>query len=176
MLIQSKLLIGVTGWQTFSIILLCVLGTGKSNFLSWSWGPQDDLKFLNFCIDTWSKYIGFVVWLVVDTTVNTGAEMVIYPWITNEVMDLRHKDLPCSFREMVVTSTGYEFYSCVRGVIMIYFSFTQIDFLVMKILLDTLCQFIVSWKILKAKTLHDKNTVDEETPLLPESSGGRTRH
>ena len=170
MLIQSKLLIGLLTWQTFSIVLLCIVGTGDNNFLRWSWGPSDDLKFLTFCINSWYKYFGFLVWLVMDTIINTGSEMVIYPWITTEIMDLRKTTYPGNFKEMVSTSTGYEFYSCVRGLIMIYFSFTQIDFLIIKVVLDTLCQFFVSWKILKSKTLHEQN--NEETPLLlPRSRG-----
>lgn len=151
MLVQSKWLLGLGGWQTLSICLLLSFGNLDNGLLSFSWGPQPKLKFLNFSIDTWTKYSGFLIWLILDTVINTAGELIIYPWITNEVMDKKTITLSGTYRETLLTSTGYEFYSSVRGIFIIYFSFTQIDFLFIKVVLDTLCQYYVSQTTLKKK-------------------------
>jgi len=151
MLVQTKCLLGVSGWQLLSIGLLIQMGNFNNGMLSFSWGPQPELKFLNFTIDTWNKYIGFMCWIIVDTVINTGTELLIYPWITNEVMDKKTIFLTGGYKETLAVSTGYEFYSSIRGVFMIYFSFTQIDFLFVKIVLDTMCQFAISRTTLKKK-------------------------
>lgn len=151
MIVQTKCLLGVSGWQLMSLVVLCNMGNLDNGYLSFSWGPQPNLKFLNLAIDNWNNYIGFMCWIVMDTIINTGGELLIYPWITNEVMDKKTIFLTGSYKETLAVSTGYEFYSGIRGVFMIYFSFTQIDFLFVKIVLDTLCQFIISRTTLKKK-------------------------
>jgi hypothetical protein len=152
MLSQTKWLLCLGGWQILSIFFLVIEGNFHSNtLLSFSLGPNDNLKFLNFTIDTWGKYICFVCWLIIDTIINTTGGLIIYPWITNEVMDKKTIKLSGGFRETIMISTGYEFYSSLRGIFIIYFSFTQIDFLFIKVVLDTLCQFAISRTTIKKK-------------------------
>ena len=148
---ERKLVAVLLAWQVISLIVLLSTGSETSQFLRIGFGPDASLSFLNFQINSWSRWGIFMAFCWIDTIINTAGNRILYPWITNTVMDEFNLNLPYSKQECFWITNLYYFYSSIRGIILILLVFTQIDFMIGKIIADSVVQMIISHYYLEAK-------------------------
>jgi hypothetical protein len=51
-------------------------------------GPNPDLYILGFCVDSFPKYTGIVMFCLVNSGIRTLNNVILHSWITNQVRDI----------------------------------------------------------------------------------------
>ena len=160
-------------WQAASILALYFLGNGQSEYLKFHFGPSEDLTFLNYVINTWARWGIFISYMCIDTFINTFGDRIMFPWITNVIMNESNTELPHRKRECFIVTNGYYAYSSIRGILLILIAMTQLDFLLIKILTDFMAQLYITDVYIKDKEYYPpsdysaiSNSTDPTIPLV----------
>ena len=110
--------------------------------------------FFSRPIDTWPRWCGIVVYVVVQQLVSTYSLETISPWMMNQLQNRRVRTLrEGEATSLVIVSTWY-LYMWLSRVVSIQILLLQIDFLLLVLVVDLLTTFVVT----KVYYLSDKRT------------------
>lgn len=117
-------------WGCFVMLMFACTGVLKSNFVRF--GPSEHVKFLDYTIDTWSKWMFVNVFNVIDSGMWELAHEAIHPWEMNTVLDPKCKSLPYSKLTCILVLESYYMHKVIIGPFSFWMSLTQIDFVFIK--------------------------------------------
>ncbi len=127
-------------------------GTGDNALIRFGWGPSPDLRFLGIVIDTWTKWTLLSSFVCIDMGVNVWASEIIGPWIGNTIYDHKEPRLEYTHATSMAITNLFFLYSSLRQIMTVYIAFTQIDILLLRILVDVVVTLFTSWAYIMPKT------------------------
>jgi hypothetical protein len=136
----------------WSIIVLTIFAcTGVLNSAFVRFGPAPHLKFLDYRVDTWSKWLCVATFSVVDSAIWQFAFEAIHPWEINTILDPKCKTLPYSKTICLMILESYYLHGVVLGPFMFWISLTQLDFVLLKGLATMLMRTYSHYQYIKDK-------------------------
>lgn len=142
----------VTLWSLVVVALGVALGFFASPFFRF--GPSETAVFFSRPIDTWPRWCGIVVYVLVQQLVSTYSLETISPWMMNQLQNRRVRTL----REREATSltivSVWYLYMWLSRVVSIQILLLQIDFLLLVLVVDLTTTFVVT----KCYYLNDKRS------------------
>jgi hypothetical protein len=117
-------------WGIFVLMTFAYTGVLNSTFVRF--GPSSQLKFLDYKIDTWSKWFCVVAFSSADSAIWQFAFEAIHPWEINTILDPKCKTLPYSKTTCLLILESYYLHGVVLGPFSFWISLTQLDFVLVK--------------------------------------------
>lgn len=139
-------------WLTLLVACFTAAGgLGDNTLIRFNYGPSPDLRFLGIVIDTWAKWEALGIFMAVDMGINVWANEIIGPWIGNTIYDHKEPRLEYSHATSMAITNLYFVYSSLRGIMTVYVAFTQIDIVLIRILVDVVVTLFTSWAYIMPK-------------------------
>jgi hypothetical protein len=138
-------------------------------------GPSDTLTYLGMRIDTMSRYLFVVGFVVISTAINDFASDAISPWIQNTVMDHKSRTIPYTkFTIMFITQT-WSLYCGTMSVASIALVFAQFDLIMIRLIVDLFVNQYTIRRFLANKThdpyrYHSEFLNEDETDILTDNT------
>ena len=142
----------ILSWMIGISIVMAVMVPKQSDDINtfYRWGPQADLVIMGIYVNTMPKYVGMIFYSVLNILIRNTNHNVIIPWITHNIQDNSTEAnanklnlfLPHVY-EISIVSTLYSWFD---WVIYINMLLSQIDIVVIELLMDLICNaFITTW-------------------------------
>jgi len=130
--------------KQFSYVLLVWIFFVLSGFVIYSlndtgfvkWGPNKSLFFLDIMIDTWQKWAGLIVFIMITQTLKVLADEIISPFIINTIMDHKEKEMVFSYSVSQFICQVYYIFSGIAKVIHVSIAMSQVDCILVVLLTD----------------------------------------
>jgi len=146
-------------WGGFVLCMFWYCGIFHSDFVHL--GPSHRVKFLNFPIDTWSKWWMVAIFCMIDSAMWELAQKAIHPWEMNTVLDPKTEFLPYSKTTCLLVLESYYLHGVIIGPFEIWMSLTQFDFALIKGGSRMLMRLYSHYQYIKHKsTGHMKQVID----------------
>lgn len=154
-------------WTIAAFILVASFGFENSKFFRF--GPGDTVHFFGNPVDTYAKYCGIIFYVTVQQLVQTYGLNTITPWLLNEVQNLNVNRLEQSDSIVLTVTTAWYCYLWFSRIISIQILLSQIDFLLLILVVELLMTGITT----KMYFLEKKK--QERIALLDEKQGTKGR-
>jgi len=127
---------------------------GFINSTFFRFGPSAEIYFFKMPIDTWFKWSGLAVYVILNQIFTTYGLQTISPWMIHSVENraVRAINMP-DWQALSVIEIWY-MYMWVGRVISIQILLIQIDFLLMILVVDLIITFIINKKYLNDKQIY----------------------
>ncbi len=136
-------------WGCFVLSIFAYTGVLSSAFVRF--GPSSSLKFLDYKIDTWSKWLCVATFSATDSAIWQFAFEAIHPWEINTILDPKSKTLPYSKPVCLVILESYYLHGVILGPFSFWISLTQLDFVLLKGLSTMLTRTYSHYQYMKDK-------------------------
>lgn len=132
----------VTLWSIAVVILVSAFGLSNNKFFRF--GPGESVHFFGNPVDDWLKYSGIVFYVAVQQLVQTYGLNTITPWLLTQVQNRRVKTLEESNGVVMAITIMWYFYLWTSRIISIQILLSQIDFLLLILLVDEIMTIIAT--------------------------------
>lgn len=140
-------------WIVICVVVLVVdRGVYNNQYLTWNFGPSDDLKIMGVNIDSWTRWIMVIVFVAIDAIISVWVAEVVYTWLNNNVY--RH-EVPTQFGDRWATMIAVSLliYTGFHAVILLFIMLSQVDILLISILIGAIATTVIVRGYLNAKHL-----------------------
>ena len=141
----------VTVWLIATCIIFSSLGAFHMQFMTL--GPSAHTVFMGMVIDDWYKWCALSTFSFLNTGVNEFLDSALSPWFLNTVQDHKTKFLPYSKLTCLVITQVFTVYSHIMSVFWIFLFFSQLDFLLIRLLADLIVTHYVTYRFMENKTV-----------------------
>jgi hypothetical protein len=117
-------------WGCFVLSIFAYTGVLSSAFVRF--GPSPSLKFLDYKIDSWLKWLCVATFSATDSAIWQFAFEAIHPWEINTILDPKSKTLPYSMPVCLLILETYYLHGVILGPFSFWISLTQLDFVLLK--------------------------------------------
>jgi hypothetical protein len=124
----------ISVWFVICLIGFTSLGIFGSEYMRV--GPSDTLTYMGMRIQTMSRYLTVVGFVVISTAINDFASDAISPWIQNTVMDHKTRTIPYSKFTIVFITQTWSLYCGTMSVASIALVFAQFDLIMIRLVVD----------------------------------------
>jgi hypothetical protein len=130
-----------------------VMFFSKNNFV---WGPNDSLEIMGFHIDTWSKYMVVICYVIVNTIVRSVDKNVLQPYLLLHVQNdsyeaMISKPLLNKFHMYQLTFVN-AVYTWFDWYLYMQILLTQWDFVLIECIADTSISIFITYNYLSENT------------------------
>ena len=139
-------------WMILVITLFKELGLLEAHFVSF--GPSSHTTFMGVVLDSWYKWGLVAGFTFANTVVNDFMSDAISPWILNTITDHKTRYIPYRKSVCLLISQSWSIYCNVMGVLSLFLSMTQIDFVLIRMGADLFVNCYTNLKFMANKT-HD---------------------
>lgn len=140
-------------WMCIVMVILYEIGILHSKFMTL--GPSENTIFMGIAINTWYRYNLVVLFCFVNTCINDFMSDAISPWIINTITDHKNMYIPYSKFTCICVSQTWSMYCNVMGILNMFLAFTQVDFMIVRIVADLSMSMYTNVKFLRHK-VHDQ--------------------
>lgn len=140
-------------WLCTVVTVLFEIGVLNSHFFHF--GPSDETIFMGTPINTWYRYSLVAAFTFLNTAVNDFFSDALSPWFLNVVMDFKTKYIPYSKPVCILLIQTYSVYCNLVGVLTIFLSLSQIDFVLIRCLADVGMSIYTNLRFLRNKVHND---------------------
>lgn len=139
----------ISVWMAVVSGLMVVSGFIDSSFFHF--GPSTEIYFFKIAIDSWFKWSVLMCYVICNQIFTTYGLQTISPWMINTVenRETPHVGMP-KWQALGVIEIWYV-YMWLGRVISIQILLTQIDFLLMILIIDLIATFIINKRYLDEK-------------------------
>jgi hypothetical protein len=142
----------ISVWFVICLIGFTWLGIFGSEYMRV--GPSETLTYMGMKIQTMSRYMTVVGFVVISTAINDFASDAISPWIQNTVMDHKSRTIPYSKFTVVSITQIWSFYCGTMSVASIALVFAQFDLIMIRLVVDLIVNQYTIRRFLSNKS-HD---------------------
>jgi hypothetical protein len=150
-------------WMIIACSVFYQLGAFHMHFMTF--GPSSKTIFMGMTIDTWNKWYFLAAFSFVNTATNEFLGSALLPWFQNTIQDHKSKYIPYSQRTCMSIVVLYDIYAHVMSIFGIYLLFSQIDFLIIRLLADILVTVITTNWFLQYKSVDEERYLAEACHL-----------
>lgn len=136
-------------WMLVTCTIFSFLGAFHSQFMTF--GPSEGTLFMAMKINTWPKWYALATFSMLNTSINEFIASSLVPWFTNTIQDQKTKYLDYSKATCVYVSVVFDIYSHVMGIFSLYLMFSQIDFLLIRMIADIIVTVFTTIEWIKNK-------------------------
>lgn len=170
----------LSAWLVFILICFTDLGVMETDFMSF--GPTDHTFFMGIAINTWRRWWWVAGFTFANTAINDFVGDSVVPWIVNVLQDPKTHYLPYSKFTCWLITQIYSMYVGVMSIFGIYLLLSQLDFMLIRMLADSLVNVYTTYTFMAHKKVNrakyeaykrratamesdDEDEVDEMTEL-----------
>lgn len=153
----------VVVWSVAVLILLASLGFFSTSFFHF--GPSPEVTVFQQPIDSWARWSAIASYIVVNQCVSTYGLESITPWMLNQLQNRQVRRLAESRRASLAVVGCWYFYLWLGRVVSIQLLLSQIDFLLLILVVDVGLTLLISDQLYLAEKLLG---VQRAEPLLPQ--------
>lgn len=153
-------------WMSTACVIFSFLGAFHSQFMTF--GPSETTQFMAMKIDTWGKWYALAMFSFMNTTINEFIGSALVPWFTNTIQDQKTKYLDHERSTCIAISLIFDVYTHVMSIFGMYLMFSQIDFLLIRMIADCIVTVFTTIEWMKNKKV-DKRKHDMEGGLIRQS-------
>jgi len=136
-------------WLSTVIVVFKELGMFDSSYMTF--GPSPKTIFMTVVLDTWARW-GLVAWFTfVNTCMNDFFNDAISPWLLNTVIDHKARYLNYPKSVCLMISQVWAVYCAAMNVLGLMIAFSQIDFVLIKLLADLCVNTYTNMKFMQHK-------------------------
>lgn len=131
-------------------------------------GPSQTLTIAGVCVDTWGKWVLFMLIIATTQTVKVLADELISPWIIINVMDTTKRTiLNLTQVEVHLMCQTYYLFSGIVSFVKVMVYISQIDFVAILIMVDCVVSFITTRHYLDGKQfISDVYTLNNDSKKI----------
>jgi hypothetical protein len=133
--------------------ILYEVGIFNSKFMRF--GPSPDTMFMSTPIDTWYRYSLVALFTFLNTSVNDFLGDSLSPFILNIIADPKTRYIPYPKYICVLLNQLWSVYVNVMGVLSLFLSLTQADFIVIRTAADLCVSMYTNYKFLQNKEYNE---------------------
>jgi hypothetical protein len=136
-------------WLTAVLICFADLGVLKTDFMSL--GPSEHTFVMGMAINSWYRWWWVAFFTFCSTAINDFVGDSIVPWIQNTVQDHKTRYLPYSKFTCWGITQAYSMYSCTMSIFGIFLLLSQLDFMLIRMLADSVVNVYTAYSFMKHK-------------------------
>ena len=153
-------------WLSVVLYTFSHLGLFKTQFMSL--GPSEQTYFMGVVLDTWGKWTLVAMFTFISTTINDFVGDSLVPFITNTIQDHKNHYLPYSkFTCWSITQT-LSVYSCTMSIFSIYLLMSQLDFMLIRMLADSVVNIYTMHRFMRNKKVSRLKYKKQKTKTIAE--------
>jgi len=146
-------------WSVTLIVVMASIGTFSTPFFHF--GPAPALKLFDYAIDSWTRWSAVAVYIVVNQALQTYGLETISPWMLNQVENRSVREITETRAQTLNVVFVWYFWLWLSRIISIQLLLSQIDFLLLILLVDVGCTLLITDRIyLKSKLTGVSNVID----------------
>lgn len=138
-------------WGVITCTVFYILGAFHTHFMTF--GPSEKTVFMGMTINNWSKWHCLAQFSFWNTAVNEFLGSALIPWFTNTIQDQKTKYLPYSKMACIHITNIYCVYTHIMSVFGIFLFFSQVDFLLIRMVADLLVSIVTTMWWCQNKTV-----------------------
>ena len=146
------------------VVCLCAIGKGDSQY--WNIGPNDSLIVINVALNTWTKYLVFLIFLFVFKVLQVIIAEIAHPIIGFNIYNPDKKTITeFSKLELQVYGNAMYLIDGVRNTLFVMVTISQIDIALFGVLVSEITSVYTIRMLLNEKSF----VYEEETSQLMEN-------
>lgn len=148
---DHRILMGVLWcWLAIILALFTEMGLMKSDFVRF--GPSASTEYVGIKLDTWRKWLLVAVFTALSSFMNDFANESLEPLFINVLRDPKQKYIPYSKVTCVIITQLWTVYGSIMGLFSLYTYFSQLDLLLIKLLVALFVGQYSTLRYLRNKT------------------------
>ena len=136
-------------WLVLIVGCFAHLGIMESDIVAF--GPSEHTFFMGIAINSWYRWMWVAIFTFLTTAINDFVGDSIVPWIQNTVQDHKTLWIPYSKFTCWAITQAYAIYSCTMSVFAIYLLMSQLDFMIIRMIADSLVNAYTTYRFLHHK-------------------------
>lgn len=136
-------------WLVLIVGCFAHLGIMESDIVAF--GPSEHTFFMGIAINSWYRWTWVAIFTFLTTAINDFVGDSIVPWIQNTVQDHKTLWIPYSKFTCWAITQAYAIYSCTMSIFAIYLLMSQLDFMIIRMIADSLVNAYTTYRFLHHK-------------------------
>jgi len=146
-------------WMTVTCCVFHQLGAFHMHFMTF--GPSEETIFMGMIINTWNKWYCLATFSFLNTSTNEFLGNALLPWFQNTIQDHKCQYIPYTKITCVSIIMLYDVYTHVMSIFGIYLLFSQIDFLIIRLVADMIVTLLTTFWFLQHKIVDNERYLAE---------------
>ena len=130
------LLVIMLGWLALVVGVFAEMGLFKSDFVHF--GPSEDTVYVGIVLNTWHKWTAVAVFSALSSFFNDFANEALEPLFICVLRDPKQRYIPYQKWVCLLITQGFTVYASIMSLFALYTYFSQLDFVVIKMLVGLL--------------------------------------
>jgi hypothetical protein len=152
-------------WMTVTCGVFYQLGAFRMHFMTF--GPSEQTIFMGMTINTWHKWYCLAIFSFLNTSTNEFLGNALMPWFQNTIQDHKCQYIPYTKTTCITIIMLYDVYTHVMSIFGIYLLFSQIDFLIIRLVADILITLLTTYWFLQHKITDEDKYLAEVQHVNP---------
>jgi hypothetical protein len=146
---QRLMIMMVWAWLITVLAIFTEMGLMKSDFVRF--GPSDTCKYVGITLDTWRKWTAVAIFSAMSSFWNDIAEESLEPFFINVIRDVKGRYIPFSKLTCHLITQLWTVYAAIMSLFALYTYFSQLDFMIIKLLVGMVVQWFATYRYLRNK-------------------------
>jgi hypothetical protein len=148
---DQRLMVSATWvWLIVVLIIFSQMGLFHSEFIRF--GPSTTTTYVGITLDTWSKWAAVAVFSAISSFMNDLANESLEPFFLCVIRDVKGRYIPFSKLTCVLLTQAWTIYASVMSLFALYTFFSQVDFVLIKLLVGLLVNMYSTMRYLRNKS------------------------
>jgi hypothetical protein len=126
----------IMGWLVLVLVVFTEMGLMKSEFVRF--GPSETTEYVGIKLNTWRKWASVAIFSALSSFMNDFANESLEPLFINVLRDPKQRYIPYSKFTCVLITQCWTIYGSIMSLFALYTYFSQLDFLLIKLLVALL--------------------------------------
>jgi len=127
-------------------------------------GIGDDIKIANITINTWSKYVMVICYIVFGQMASTISNYTIEPFYNNVIRDYKTKTIPYTRSRLMMLRANYSIYEWIHGIVKLFVCLSlEVQFYIVMMATDLLFDLLLHWLYINKKKYYTEDDILPDT-------------
>ena len=146
---QRLMIASVWVWLVIVLVIFSQMGLFHSEFIRF--GPSPTTTYVGISLDTWEKWSAVAIFSAVSSFMNDMANESVEPFFLCVIRDVKGRYIPFSKMTCVLLTQAWTIYSSVMSLFALYTFFSQVDFVIIKLIVGLLVNMYSTMRYLRNK-------------------------
>jgi hypothetical protein len=148
---DQRLMVSATWmWLIAVLVIFSQMGLFHSEFVRF--GPSPTTTYVGITLDTWSKWAAVAVFSAISSFMNDMANESLEPFFLCVIRDVKSRYIPFSKLTCVLLTQAWTIYASIMSLFALYTFFSQVDFVLIKLLVGLLVNMYSTMRYLRNKS------------------------
>jgi hypothetical protein len=146
---QRLMVASIWVWLVVVLVIFSQMGLFQSDFVRF--GPSPTTIYVGITLDTWQKWSAVAIFSAVSSFMNDMANESLEPFFLCVIRDVKGRYVPFSKLTCVVLTQAWTMYASVMSLFALYTYFSQVDFVLIKLLVGLMVNMYSTMRYLRNK-------------------------